>query len=211
MRWPGHFVRRVAVENHNDTAAPRVSLHASMVGTAKLIFSSSVEPLIKVSWEKLKPETKQKLNGLRLGPPHKLEPAYPSDVWATAVKLMSADLFTELPAEEQHRELGRATVQQFTEGMLGKAMFSAARLFGARRTLERLSHNLRSGANFIETRFSIVGPDAYELWLNDVTDVPGFYAGILSSGAGKIDGWPDRIEVKHRDGASCTYTLTSAR
>lgn len=179
-----------------------------MVGTSKLIFSSSVEPLIKVSWEKLKPETKQKLNGLRLGPPHKLEPAYPAEVWANAVKLMSADLFPNLPAEEQHRALGLATVLQFTEGMLGKAMFSAARLFGARRTLERLSHNLRSGANFIETRFTIVGSDSYELWLSDVTDVPGFYAGILSAGAAKIEAWPDRIEIKHRDGASCTYALS---
>lgn len=184
---------------------------AGMVGTSKLIFSSSMEPLIKVSWEKLKPETQQKMGDLGLGPPHKMEPAYPADVWATAVKLVSADLFSALPEEEQHRALGRATVEQFTEGVLGKAMFSAARLFGARRTLERLSHNLRSGANFIETRFSIVGTDAYELWLNDVSDVPGFYAGLLSAGAGRLEGWPERIEIKHRDGLSCTYALTAAR
>lgn len=74
-----------------------------------------------------------------------------------------------------------------------------------------MSHNLRSGANFIETKFTVTGTDAYELWLNDVTDVPGFYAGILSAGSGKIDGWPDRIEIKQRDGASCLYSLTVAR
>ncbi len=181
------------------------------VSSSKLIFSSSVEPLIKVSWERLQPAAKQKLGALRLGPPHKLEPAYPSENWASAVKIISADLFPNLPADEQHRTLGLSTVQQFTEGVLGKAMFSAARLFGARRTLERLSHNLRSGANFIETRFTITGPDAYELWLNDVTDVPGFYAGILSAGAGKIEGWPNHIDIKHRDGASCTYSLTFTR
>ena len=88
---------------------------------------------------------------------------------------------------------------------------AAARLFGARRTLERLSHNLRSGANFIETRFSLTGPEAYELWLSDVSDVPGFYAGILSAGAGKLEGWPDRIEIKLRDGVSCTYALSVSR
>ena len=178
---------------------------------AKLIFSSSIEPLIKVAWEKLKPETKTKLGAHRIGPPHKVEPAYPADVWANAVKMVAAELYPDVPAEEQHRSLGRSTVEQFTEGVLGKAMFSAARLFGARRTLERLSHNLRSGANFIETRFTVTGPDAYELWLSDVSDVPGFYAGLLSAGAGKIDGWPNSIEIKQRDGASCTYALTVAR
>lgn len=179
--------------------------------SSKLIFSSSVEPLIKISWEKLKPETKQKLGAFRIGPPHKVEPAYPAESWATAVKLIGAELFPGVADEEQHRSLGRATVEQFTEGVLGKAMFSAARLFGAKRTLERLSHNLRSGANFIETKFTVTGPDAYELWLSDVTDVPGFYAGILSAGSGKIEGWPNRIEIKQRDGASCVYSLTVAR
>lgn len=177
----------------------------------KLIFSSSVEPLIKISWEKLKPETKQQLNALRIGPPHKVEPAYPESAWSKAAKSIANDLFPGLTEEEQLRALGRATVEQFTEGVLGKAMFSAARLFGARRTLERLSHNLRSGANFIETRFTVLGPDAYELWLSDVSDVPGFYAGLLSAGSGKLDGWPDRIEIKQRDGASCLYSLTVAR
>ncbi|PZR15474.1 MAG: hypothetical protein DI536_08480 [Archangium gephyra] len=178
---------------------------------SKLIFSSSVEPLIKISWEKLKPETKQQLNALRIGPPHKTEPAYPEEVWARAVKIIGGELFPGVAAEEQHRSLGRATVEQFTEGVLGKAMFSAARLFGTRRTLERLSHNLRSGANFIETRFTVLGPDSYELWLNDVSDVPGFYAGLLSAGSGKLDGWPDRIEIKQRDGVACLYAMNVAR
>ncbi|MFZ5443499.1 MAG: DUF2378 family protein [Myxococcota bacterium] len=175
---------------------------------SKLVFSSSVEPLLKVTpWDRLSSATRQQLAAMRISPSHKLEPAYPAQDWAKAVKLISGELFRGLEPDVQHRELGQATVQQFTEGFLGKAMFTAARLVGARRVLERMSHNLRSGANYLDAKLTVVDERSWELWLSDVTDVPGFYAGILSAGVGKLEGWPDRIEIKQRDGDACWYSL----
>jgi uncharacterized protein (TIGR02265 family) len=180
------------------------------VGT-KLIFSGSIDALLKVALPKVKPETLKALNGLRIGPPFKVEPAYPAEDWAHAVKLVGADLFPRLPSEEQHREVGRATVLQFAESLMGKAMFAAARVIGARRSLERMTHNLRTGANFIETRFTLVDERTQELWINDVSDVPGFYAGLIGAGADYMDGWADRIDIKAREGASCLYVLQRTR
>lgn len=180
-------------------------------GGSKLIFSSSVEALLKVSTGRVKPETQRQLAAMRIGPPHKLEPAYPAHDWAKAVKVVSADLYPTLSTEEQHRQLGKETVLQFADGFMGKAMFAAAKIIGARRSLERMTRNLRTGANFIETRFSVIDEKTHELWINDVTDVPGFYAGLIGAGADFMPGWADRIDIKQRDGDACLYELKITR
>lgn len=176
-------------------------------GGSKLIFSSSIEALLKVAAGKINPATERELGALRMGPPHKLEPAYAAEDWAKAVRLVGADLFAGQPPTQQHFEVGRATVYQFTDGFVGKAMLSAARLFGARRSLQRMSNSLRSGANFLETRLTIIDEKTLELWLNDASGVPHFYAGLLSAGHPVIPEWPDRITVKSEDGAACVLEM----
>ena len=177
------------------------------VGGGKLIFSSSVEALIKVAHGKVQPTTARSLSALRIGPPHKLEPAYAAADWAKAVQLIGADLFAEQEPTRQHFEVGRATVMQFTDGMVGRAMLSAAKLFGARRSLQRMSNSLRSGANFLQSRLTVIDDKTMELWLNDASGVPHFYAGLLSAGNPVIPGWPDRITVKSQDGDACVLEM----
>ena len=177
------------------------------VGGEKLIFSSSVEALIKVAHGKVKPPTEKALSALRIGPPHRLEPAYAAEDWAKAVRLIGADLFADQEPEQQVFEVGRATVMQFTDGLVGRAMLSAAKLFGARRSLQRMSNSLRSGANFLQSRLSILDEKTMELWLNDASGVPHFYAGLLSAGHPVIPGWPDRITVKSQDGDACVLEM----
>src|SRR3990167_975096 len=80
-------------------------------GGTKLIFSGSMEALLKVVQAgRISPETQKALQAMRIGPPHKLEPAYPAENWAKAVKLISADLFPGTDLFVQHRALGMATV-----------------------------------------------------------------------------------------------------
>lgn len=178
----------------------------------KLIFSGSIDALMKfISHKQLSPATLKALADLRMGPTMKVEPAYPAESWATAVKLIGAELFPKVEAYQQHLEVGRGSVLQFADTLMGKAMFAAAKVIGARRSLERMTHNLRTGANFIETRYTVLDERHQELWINDVTDVPGFYAGLIGAGADFMQGWSDSIVVKSRDGAACTYTLTRTR
>lgn len=185
-----------------------------MAGANKLIFGSSVEALLSVTEKsavRVSAQTRRELGALRIGPPHKLEPAYPAEDWAMAVKMIAADLYPGRDPFEQHRELGKSTVTQFAQGFLGKAMLAAAQVIGARRSLERMTRNLRTGANFIETRFTVLDEKTHELWMNDVSDVPGFYAGLIGAGGAILPGWPDQVEVKKRDGAACWYELKITR
>jgi uncharacterized protein (TIGR02265 family) len=182
-----------------------------MAGGPKLIFSTSIEALLGVAEGRMRPATRKALSGLRIGHPHRLEPAYPAGNWAAAVKLIGADLFADDEPFVQQRKLGVATVLRFSEGFVGKAMFGVAKLMGARRSLERMTSNLRTGANFIETRLTVIDEKTLELWLSDVSDVPGFYAGLLSPGSELIPGWPDSIELKRREGEGACYELEFTR
>ena len=62
---------------------------------------------------RVKPGTERELALLRIGPPHKVEPAYPATDWAKAVRLIGSDLFPgkEQPKQDfepaQRRELSR--------------------------------------------------------------------------------------------------------
>ena len=176
-------------------------------GKQKLIFASSVEALLKAAEGNIKPETERRLGELRMGFRRPVDPAYPAESWASAVRLIASDLFPGESPEEQHRKLGGKTVRQFAETFMGKAMFSAAKVMGVKRSLQRMTNNLRTGANFIETRFTVIDDRNYELWISDVSDVPGFYAGLIEAGADFMSGWTDEMRIKERDGDACTYTL----
>lgn len=181
-----------------------------MSAPTKLIFSSSIEALLKAGRGRIGTQTVQQLGRLGLPVEGRLEPAYPAETWASAVQLIGVDLFPADPPDTQHNKLARLTVRQFAETVMGRAMFTAARVFGARRSLQRMTHNLRTGANFIETRFTELSPTLQELWINDVSGVPGFYAGLIEVGHEYMPGWVSQVRIKDRDGAACTYQLITA-
>jgi uncharacterized protein (TIGR02265 family) len=156
-------------------------------------------------------ETERQLKAMRMPIAGKLEPAYPADSWAAAVKLIGADLFPDRDADDQHRQIGERTIDQFSTGFIGKALMAAARLWGPRRSLQRLTNNLRTGANFLDTRFDHIDDKLQELWISDVSGVPGFYAGLIQAGSKYIEGWSDEVSIKQRDGDACLYQLRVTR
>jgi uncharacterized protein (TIGR02265 family) len=176
----------------------------------RLIFGNAMESLLKASKGRVSQATVEHLKRMGVSYERRLEPAYPADTWAEAVRLISADLFPAERGDSQHNRLGRLTVKQFADTVMGKAMFTAAKVFGVRRSLQRMTHNLRTGANFIETRFTEVDPLTHELWISDVSGVPGFYSGLVEAGGDFLEGWVTEMRIKQRDGAACTYELRSA-
>ena len=178
-----------------------------MSGPQKLIFTSVIESLLSTAKGNISKGTEKQLNALGLSFTGKLLPAYPAEAWAEAVRLISNDMFPGAQPEEQQRKLGRKTVSHFADTFMGKAMFTAAKVMGARRSLQRMTNNLRTGANFIETRFTVVDERTHELWISDVSEVPGFYAGLIEAGGDYMEGWADEMRVKSREGPGCLFVL----
>jgi uncharacterized protein (TIGR02265 family) len=177
----------------------------------KLIFGSVVESLLKTAEGNVKADTERRLAELRMFFRKPVDPAYPAEHWALAVKLIGADLYPADLYEEQHRKLGAKTVRQFADTFVGKAMFTAAKVMGVGRSLSRMTNNLRTGANFIETKLTNIDERSYELWVSDVSGVPGFYIGLIEVGADYLPGWTDQMRIKSLDGDACTYTLKRTR
>jgi uncharacterized protein (TIGR02265 family) len=181
----------------------------AQVPSERLIFGSSVEALLKAGVGRLSSASTAKLRQLGMGAERKLAPAYPAEDWAEAVRLIGSELFPTDAPEVQHNKLARLTVKQFSETVMGKAIFAAARVFGARRSMARLAHNLRTGANFIETRFASIDAVTDELWISDVSGVPGFYSGLVEAGSDYLEGWAYQMRIKSYEGAGCLYELKS--
>jgi uncharacterized protein (TIGR02265 family) len=177
------------------------------VDASKLIFDSSVEALLKAGRGRLSPTAAAKVAALGIPLEGKLAPAYPAEAWASCVKVISEDLFPNLDAVEAQRQLAHRTVQQFAEVFVGKALFSLARLMGRERTLQRMTQNFRTGANFIQTRLDTVGEGQWELWISDVSGVPGFYMGLVEGGLKASVGQADELRIKSLEGPACTYEI----
>jgi uncharacterized protein (TIGR02265 family) len=150
--------------------------------TEKLVFSDAMEGLIKAVSTDISPRCKARLVALGFDPNGKVKPAYPAEQWAGVVKVLGEEIYPNLEASERHRQLALRTMEMFAHSMIGAAMFAVVKLLGPDRTVRRMTRNFRTSTNYIETTCTEVAPHTYDLAFNDVSDVPGFYLGLLEEG-----------------------------
>ena len=135
---------------------------------------------------------------------------YPADTWVACVKLAAAELFPDRDEVEAQRELGHLRIAVVATSLKGRALFALSRLAPREKGLGRYVARLASGASYTQTRFTVIGPRHYEIWVNDVTGVPGFWWGMLEAGAQHAAGCTDPMTIAARDGDSCTYAIRGA-
>jgi uncharacterized protein (TIGR02265 family) len=104
--------------------------------------------------------------------------------------------------------VGGLFMQGYAETCIGRAMVQLMKVFGARRSLERMQRNFRTGGNYIETRFAPLDKGKAELWFNEVTGIPDFDAGVIERG-GRFAG-AGNLSVTFSPGtdASSTFLVT---
>ncbi len=170
-----------------------------------LVFNNSIQGLVDAVRERLSPAMKERLCELGLDVDRKLDPGYPAQKWASFVKYLAAELYPGVEEGEALRQIGRRTVDFYTQGLIGSALFTMLKLVGPDRTVGRMTKNLRTGSNYMETRARQLGPKRYEIWINDVSGAPGFYAGLLESGMGHSGARDCVARVAETDGVQCTY------
>lgn len=123
-----------------------------------VVFQSSVESLKRLSAGRLSPETLAKLRGLGFDFDRPLLTAYPLGNWEDATELVIAELYSGLALPEARAEMGADFMKAFAQTTIGKAMVVLARAIGVRRTLSRMTRNMRNGNNYTETELVDVGP-----------------------------------------------------
>jgi uncharacterized protein (TIGR02265 family) len=138
----------------------------------------------------------------------KLAPAYPIKDAVAACRSILPLLYPRLDEQAGFRQLGVSFMQGYAESLVGRAMVQMMKLIGPRRTLERMQKNFRTGGNYLETRFKVLSPNSVELWISDVTEMPGFYAGMIEEGGRMIGTKNLRIVSTPDAGPAWTLTVT---
>lgn len=176
------------------------------MGDSDVIFQHTVEGLFAHGIpEQVTPRLKDRLRTIGVDLDRRLDPAYPRSVWNQVLHITREEAFSTLTEEQGFFQLGRRTVEGYTETLLGRAAAALAKVIGPRRTLSRMSHNLRSAGNYNQTRFSELPDGGVALWVNEAILSPQFLAGIIEASA-RIAGAKDvRVEVAQTDDSGCTY------
>jgi uncharacterized protein (TIGR02265 family) len=145
----------------------------------KVVFGQSMEGLYRA----LTPLTPQERAAfLKAGVKgEKFDAAYPVQSHLDILDACAASRFAHLPELERYTEVGRLYVRGFEKTLIGSALMAMLKILGPRRTLERLTRNLRTANNFSEGKLTSLSPNHHQVHVN-YTVRPGFYRGILESG-----------------------------
>lgn len=173
----------------------------------KLWFQQSIEGLfLRGVGQDMTPSLRAKLLALGIDLTA-LKPGYDAQVVSQAIRVTAAELFPTKPESEALREIGALFMRGYVQTLVGRAMVQLMKVVGPRRSLERMQRNFRTGSNYIETRFTSLGPGMAELWFNDVSGIADFYAGVMSAGGRMAAAGEVRVTVNPSEDASCRFVV----
>lgn len=177
-----------------------------MTPAEPMVFSQAVEGLLRALGPRLDDSAKDHLRVLGLDVRHRLEPAYSLAVWTQVMRFGSTLVAPGRPPPEQMFELGRRFIEGYSETIVGRAMLTALKVLGPRRTLERMSRNFRSGNNYTQTTLEALGPSEFTLWFNEVKE-PEFYRGMLTAGVDHSGAKVVTVKTLKHDASGATFSI----
>lgn len=171
----------------------------------KLWFSQSIEGLfVRGVGDRMTPALRAQFIGIDV---KNLQPGYDDAVVTRAIRLTGEVLFADKPEPEALRAMGALFMHGFAQTLMGKALVQFMKVLGPRRSLQRMERNFRTGGNYIETRFESLGEGKAQVWFNDVSGIPDFYAGIIQRG-GEFAGARDMlITFEPVTNTECTFVV----
>ncbi len=175
----------------------------------RLEFEQSVDGLFYGAIDALsRPQLKERLRTAGLDLDGRLAPAYPAEQFYRWVKIAAAELHPELSEDEACNRIGRLAVEKGLEStVLGRALLVVLKMYGTRRSMQRITKSFRNGNNYIEVTVNELAPTRLELIFNTVMETPGYFHGVLEAGLVTLGAKEPRVERRPQDGESCTYLL----
>jgi uncharacterized protein (TIGR02265 family) len=171
-----------------------------------MVFSQAVEGLLRALGTRLDDGAKDRLKVIGLDVRTRLQPAYTLTVWTEVMRFGATLVAPSRPPQEQMFELGRRFIEGYSETIVGKAMLTALKVLGPKRTLERMSRNFRSGNSYTETKLEAKGPTEFTLWFNEVKE-PEFYRGMLEAGVTRAGAKNIRVKTMSHDATGATFSI----
>ncbi len=171
-----------------------------------LVFSQSFEALLRALGGNVNNDAKARFAALGVNFDQRLLPAYPLETWVRAMEL-GAVLFSPgaSPAQRQFL-LGRRMVDAYGETLVGRALLAVMRVIGPRRTMERMTRNLRTTNNYTESSMTTGSDGRATVWCSRVVS-PDFYCGMFTRTIEAAGGQDVSVEVISADASGGTFSV----
>lgn len=173
----------------------------------KLIFSQTFEGLLRVVGSRqMTPVIEEGLRARGLDVKRPLLPAYDHRVFLEVVPFLAKHLHPRLGEDPAIVALARDFVDAFGFTLIGRALLAMIRVIGPRRTLERLTRQLRTANNFSQTRVTERSATGYDVWVNEVA-MPGWYQGIFERGLELAGAHQVKVVLAERSAGAGTFRV----
>jgi uncharacterized protein (TIGR02265 family) len=103
----------------------------------------------------------------------------PQPVYKECLRIAMEEVYPSLEPGEAALQLGKDLATGYIQTMQGKAAAALTRMLGPRRSLPRMTQNLRSANNFVETTLKELGNGRYEVTINEHHGYPRYIEGGL--------------------------------
>ena len=160
----------------------------------QIVFSQTFEALARAVSPDLSELAKAKFRAAGIDYDRPLQTAYTYDVWMKAMVVGATLLSPDAPHEQQYYNVGLRLVTSYGETVIGRALLALLRLIGPKRTLERMTRNLRSANSFTTATVEML-PDGQATVTVWPVFEPGFFRGLFTGALTAAGGKDVSIET----------------
>ncbi len=153
----------------------------------KVVYKEGITNILAAFRSRVGPKIRERLRAELGIDEQALKPSYPLATHDAMVKLLGQELFTGQPLDTATYEVGRAMLNHFGRGVLGRAIFSIIRLVGPMRMLKRTPDYYKQNNNYADVKIEVLGEKSYVVDHNEVGAVPHYWRGTMQ-GSGEVIG-----------------------
>jgi uncharacterized protein (TIGR02265 family) len=147
----------------------------------RVVFRQVVEALLTHALRgRVTPRLRERLRRAGLDVDRPLLPAYPVSQWAACLDVIAEEAYPHLPREDAFARMAADHVDGYGHTLVGKALYGVMRVLGPRRTLKRMTENLRSSDNYTRVTVTELGAGLWSLHFNTRVVAPGYAEGVIA-------------------------------
>ncbi len=174
----------------------------------KVVYKDAITNILDANKGRLTPRIRERMKAEAGVDDAALKPTYPIPAHDLVVKILGQELFPGRTPDDATYEVGRAMLNSYGRGVLGKALFSLIRLMGPMRILKRVPEYYKMSNNYADVKIEIIDQKSYVLDHNEVGSVPHFWRGAMQ-GSGEVIGLAGHaVELLSYDGARARFRVS---
>ena len=172
----------------------------------KLVFNQTFEAFIRALGSALTEDSKAGFKAIGFDVDARLMPAYPFETWLKTMELGARLLSPNASREQQFYTLGYRIVGSYGETLLGRALVAMMRIIGPRRSLGRMTRNLRTANNFTEVTAEDQPHGGMRVSCSPVVS-PEFFRGMFTAAVEASGGSQVEVEVISFEDSRASYSV----